>query len=217
MSQEEENIDSLFEPVPSSVTLKDVAENICAEYHQNKRCLDDISAIEDTMDVLNQNSEPIQNRRRVLLKNEENSIETGSDMKIIERIELLEFQMESVRSDLRIARLERDEHKEKLDRHLTGTRLFWDKTNKELVSYHRNKLHDAIEKLATYSVEKMKGIHTLIAKKQASLADRLSKTENALRDCWFITDMKVTKLLEKEEEQKGEVNTKDDDDVFEDV
>lgn len=72
-------------------------------------------------------------------------------MKIIERIELLEFQMESVRSDVRIVRLECDEQKERLDRHLTGTRQFWDKTNKELVSYHRNKLHEAIEKLATSS------------------------------------------------------------------
>lgn len=56
----QEIIDSLFEPVPSSVTLKDVTVQIGAEHHQeNKRSLDDISAIEDSMDVLNNNSQPI--------------------------------------------------------------------------------------------------------------------------------------------------------------
>ena len=215
----EEDIDkSLFEPVPSSVTLQEEGRQQYMLNH-NKRTCDDISAIQDSLDVFNNNSQPIRKHRRTDVprkQDEENSIETGAGMEILERIELLEEQMENVRSDVRIARLECEEQKDRLNRHLKVTRQFWEKTNKEFLSYHKKKMNEAIERLTTYSVEKMKGIHRMIAEKQASLADSVAAMETALRDCWFVTDAKVTEMLEKEVQYKCEGN-KENDEVFEDV
>jgi hypothetical protein len=129
------------------------------------------------------------------------SIETGMDLGVAEQVELLEKRVEFLEQERQLMIKE----VAKLSKNIKACREeqshAWECRNK-FIGLHNEKLETYIARMQSYTVEKIQGIHNMIAGRQAAINERLDKTEKAWRGCWFVTDKKVDVLWQKEEERK---------------
>ena len=129
------------------------------------------------------------------------SIETGMDLAVAEKVELLEKRVSYLEDERKVmfddigiltnrikACKEEQEHA-------------WECRNK-FIGLHNEKLETYIAKLQSFTCEKLQAIHNMIAGRQAAINEKLDKTEKSLRGCWWVTDKKLDVLWQKEEERR---------------
>ena len=129
------------------------------------------------------------------------SIETGMDLGVSEKLQLLENKVETLEEERKLLIKDIAMLTKKIEDCQEEQSHAWECRNK-FIGLHNEKLETYIANLQAYTCEKLHGIHTAIAEKHLNIVKKLETTEKALRGCWFVTDKKVDLLWQKEDERR---------------
>jgi predicted RNase H-like nuclease (RuvC/YqgF family) len=134
------------------------------------------------------------------------SINTGFETLIEERLTKLENYVEHMKAEAEKSKKEITKLTVKLDQFNKRAESTWQSAN-AFILLHDSKMEDFCGQLATYTCQKMRTMHRLIAEKQAEMAASLERMDTKLLACWFVTDKKVDLLWTTEEERKQHAST----------